>query len=341
MVFALETNLRIGIQTIHRRTEPADGPWMPRIDDLVDLVRLVDDSGYDLLWVGDHISFPVAILDPFLQLAQAAVISRRLLLGTSVLLLPLRHPTPVAKQVSTLDHLTEGRFILGVGVGGEFPREYAACDVPPNERGARLAEGVAVLRKFFSGQPVSHHGKFYGPFVDVPMSPPPRQAGGPPIWFAGRKEAALRRIGRLGDGYLSYVVTPEMYSAALQAISEAAERAGRSSASFGTGHLLFARLDRTYEAALNRATETLSVRYAMDFRKAAERYCALGTPQMVAERIRAFHAAGVRHVVLDLLGPYEQKAEQIAWFARDALPLLDDLTAGHSRSGTSAHGGTP
>jgi probable F420-dependent oxidoreductase len=335
MVLTLDTSLRIGIQTIHRRTEPADGPWRPRIDDLIDLVRLVDDSGFDSLWVGDHISFPVAIFDPLLQLAQAAVISRRLLLGTSVLLLPLRHPTPVAKQVSTLDHLTEGRFILGVGVGGEFPREYAACDVPYNERGARLAEGVAVLRKFFGGQPVSHHGKFYGPFEDILMSPPPRQAGGPPIWFAGRKEAALRRVGRLGDGYLSYVVTPETYSSALSAISESAEQAGRGSAPFGTGHLLFTRLDRTYEEALNRATETLSVRYAMDFRKAAERYCALGTSQMVAEKIREFHAAGVRHVVLDLLGPYEQKAEQIAWFARDVLPLLVDLTAG-SGNGRSA-----
>ena len=116
------------------------------------------------------------------------MVSRRLLLGTSVLLLPLRHPTPIAKQVITLDHLTEGRFILGVGVGGEFPREFAACDVPHNERGARIAEGVTVLRKFFTGQPVTHHGKFYGPFEDVPMQPPPRQPGGPPIWFAGRKD---------------------------------------------------------------------------------------------------------------------------------------------------------
>jgi alkanesulfonate monooxygenase SsuD/methylene tetrahydromethanopterin reductase-like flavin-dependent oxidoreductase (luciferase family) len=202
--------------------------------------------------------------------------------------------------------------------------------VPHNERGARLAEGVTVLRKFFTGQPVSHHGKFYGPFEDIPMNPPPRQAGGPPIWFAGRKEAALRRVGRLGDGYLSYVVTPDMYRAALQTIGEAAEQVGRGSARFGTGHLLFTRLDRTYEAALDRATETLSVRYAMDFRKAAERYCALGTAEMVAEKIRAFHAAGVRHVVLDLLGPYEQKGEQIAWFARDVMPLLIDLRTVHS-----------
>jgi alkanesulfonate monooxygenase SsuD/methylene tetrahydromethanopterin reductase-like flavin-dependent oxidoreductase (luciferase family) len=227
-----------------------------------------------------------------------------------------------------LDHLTEGRFILGVGVGGEFPREYAACDVPHSERGARLAEGVAVLRKFFTGNPVTHHGKFYGPFEDVPMDPPPRQPNGPPIWFAGRKDPALRRIGRLGDGYLSYVVSPDMYRAALTTIDEAARQAGRGAIPFGTGHLLFTRLDHTYEEALDRATETLSIRYAMDFRKAAQRYCALGTPQMVAERIREFHAAGVRHVALDLLGPYEQKAEQIACFASDAMPLLADLTAG-------------
>ncbi len=160
------------------------------------------------------------------------------------------------------------------------------------------------------------------------MNPPPRQPGGPPIWFGGRKEPALRRIGRLGDGYLSYVVSPDMYRTALQTIGEAAEQAGRSPTPFGTGHLLFTRLDHTYEDALDRATATLSVRYAMDFRKAAERYCALGPPAMVAERIREFHAAGVRHVVLDLLGPYEQKAEQIAWFAREAMPLLADLTAG-------------
>lgn len=328
MTMILDDRLRIGIQTIHRRTEPATGPWLPAIDELVSLVELVDRCGYDSLWAGDHISFAVPILDPLLQLAQAAVVSRRLTLGTSVLLLPLRHPTPVAKQVTTLDHLTEGRLILGVGVGGEFPKEYAACDVPHHERGARLAEGVTVLRKFFSGEPVTHAGKFYGPFADVPMRPPPRQAGGPPIWFAGRKDAALRRIGRLGDGYLAYVISPEMYRTGLATITDAAQAAGRTLGRFGTGHLLFTRIDTTYEAALDRATETLSVRYAMDFRKAAARYCALGTPSQVAETIRAFHAAGVRHIALDLLGPYEQRNQQIEAFASQVMPLLRDLTAG-------------
>ena len=161
MDLPLDDRLLIGVQTIHRRTEPATGPWLPTIDELRELVELVDRSGYDSLWVGDHISFPIAIFDPLLQLAQAAVISRRLLFGTGVYLLPLRHPTPVAKQVSTLDHLTEGRFIFGVGVGGEFPKEYEACGVPIGERGARLSESLAVLRKLWSGEPVSHDGRFF------------------------------------------------------------------------------------------------------------------------------------------------------------------------------------
>jgi probable F420-dependent oxidoreductase len=325
MNLTLDDRLQIGIQTIHRRTEPATAAWQPGIDELVSLVELVDRSGYDSLWVGDHVSFAVPILDPLLQLAQAAVVSKRLVLGTSVFLLPLRHPAPVAKQIATLDHLTEGRFIFGVGVGGEFPKEYEVCGVPRNERGARLAEGVAVLRKLWTGEPVSHSGRFYGPFTDVTMRPPPRQAGGPPIWFAGRTDAALARIGRIGDGYLSYVVTPDMYRAALDKIAAAAQLAGRQPARFGSGHLLFARLDDTYEKALDAATETLSVRYAMDFRKPAMRYCALGTPQQVAERIREFHAAGVRHISLDLLGPYEDRQRQIAWFAAEAMPLLHDL----------------
>src|ERR1700674_3123475 len=120
------------------------------------------------LRIGDHISFPAAILDPLLQLAQAAVVSRRLVLGTAVYLLPLRHPVPVAKQVATLDHLTQGRLIFGVGVGGEFPKEYEVCGVPLEERGARLTEAIGILRKLWTGEPTRHEGRYYGAFRDVP-----------------------------------------------------------------------------------------------------------------------------------------------------------------------------
>ena len=325
MQLPLDTRLRIGLQTIHRRSEPAEGPWLPRIDDMCALVQLLDRGGYDSLWSGDHISFPLAIFDPLLQLAQAAVASRRLQVGTAVYLLPLRHPVPVAKQVSTIDHLTEGRFIFGVGVGGEFPKEFEACGVPLAERGARLSESIEVLRKLWRGESVSHAGRFFR-FDGIAMTPPPRQPGGPPIWCGGRSDAALRRIGRLTDGWMSYVVTPEMFADGLAKIAASAAAAERRfERGFGTAHLLFARIDETYEKALDAATLSLSRRYAMDFRKAARRYCALGPPATVAETVRRFHAAGARHVILDLVGPYEERDQQIERFAAEGLPLLADL----------------
>ena len=328
MTLPLDPRLKIGIQTIHRRTEPASGPWLPTIDELAALVRLIDDCGYDSLWVGDHLAFAVSILDPLLQLAQAAVVSRRLTLGTNVYLLPLRHPGPVAKQVASLDHLSEGRLIFGVGVGGEFPQEFAVAGVPLGERGARLSAAIPLLRQLWSGEPASYSGKYFGKFADVAMQPPARQPGGPPIWCGGRADAALARAGRLADGWISYVVTPDQYRAALAKIAAAAAAAGRMVARFGTGHLLFARLDGSYEAALDAAATSLSQRYAMDFRRATERYAALGTAEQVAQRIRDFHTAGARHLVIDLVGPYEERPRQIADFARNVLPLLADLRGG-------------
>src|ERR1700704_5664463 len=182
MELPLDPRLSIGIQTIPRPTEPADDPWRPTIDERQARVRLVDDSGYDSLWVGDHIAFAVAILDPLLQLAQAAVISRRLKLGTNVYLVPLRHPALVAKQAATLDHLSEGRLIFGVGIGGEFPKEFEACGVPLGERGGRLTAAIPLLRQLWSGEPVSYGGRYFGGFAAVSMPAPARQPRGAPHW---------------------------------------------------------------------------------------------------------------------------------------------------------------
>jgi probable F420-dependent oxidoreductase len=325
MDLPLDKTLKVGIQTIHRRTEPATAPWRPTIDEMARLVGLVDRCGYDSLWVGDHVAFAVSILDPLLQLAQAAVVSRRLTLGTNVYLLPLRHPGPVAKQIASLDHLCEGRLIFGVGVGGEFPQEFAVSGVPLSERGGRLSAAIPLLRELWSGKPVSHSGRYFGAFSEVAMQPPARQPGGPPIWCGGRADAALARAGRLADGWISYVVTPDQYRAALAKIAEAAGAAGRKIDRFGTGHLLFVRLDTSYDTALDAAALSLSQRYAMDFRRATEHYAALGNPVQVAQRIRDFWDAGVRHVVIDLVGPYEERPRQIDEFAAKVMPLLADL----------------
>ena len=321
MNLSLKTSLKFGVQTIYRRTEPAVGPWAPDTEDARRLIRLVDDLGYDSMWVGDHVAFTIPILDSITQLAWACGQSERLTFGTGIYLLPLRHPTPVAKMISTLDHLCGGRLIFGVGVGGEFPNEFAACGIPVKERGARLNEGIAVLRKLWNGGEVENNGKFY-PFPNVELLPTPRQKGGPPIWCGGRSDGALTRAGALCDGYISYVVTPEMFKDAMEKISLAAEEAGRDVGEYGTGHLLFLRIDDSYEKALDAATEALSVRYAMDFRRPAEKYCALGFPVDIAAKIDAFKSVGVRHFVLDFVGPYEQRDQQIERFAQEVRPLL-------------------
>ena len=332
MPLPLTPDLKIGIQTLHREPDSQQGPWQPMVDDLGAFVTGVDAAGFDSIWVGDHISMPLPFFDPLLQIAQAAVFSRRLTFATGVYLLPLRHPAPVAKQVKTLDHLTEGRLIFGVGIGGEFPKEYELCGVPREERGARLSEGIEVLRKLWTAKPVSHAGRFWQ-FEEVEMRPEPRQAGGPPIWCGGRSDAALRRTGRLADGYYSYVVTPDMFRDALARIAEAADEAGRTVDSFGTGHLVFTRVDKDYETALDVATASLSKRYAMDFRRAAERYAALGSPADVAAKIAEFIDAGVRHIVVDLVGPYEARSAQLERFAAEVLPEIKKLGVGGTETG--------
>ena len=310
MTLPLASEIQVGFITTMPNTAAARATA-----DLVDRLR------YDSVWVGDHLAFPLPIYDPLLQLAQLAVLNERVLLGTGVYLLPLRHPVPVAKQVATLDHLTDGRLIFGVGVGGEFPGEYAAAGVPVRERGARLSEGIEVLRGLWTGKSVAHEGRFY-PHPEVQMLPAPVQSGGPPVWCGGRSEAALRRMGRLADGWISYVVTPDMYRSGLERIERSAEESGRTLEAFGTGHLLFTWIDSSYERALDHATEHLTLRYAMDFRRAAERYAALGRPEDVAERIHAFREAGLRHVVLDLTGPFRDRDDQLERFAKEVRPLL-------------------
>ena len=324
MPLVLEPTLKIGVNTMHRRSEPADGPWRPRIDELVAMVEQVDRCGFDSFWVGDHLSMAIPFLDPLQQIAQAAVVSRRLTFGVGVYLLPLRNPAPVAKQVSTLDLMTEGRLIFGVGVGGEFPKEYELAGIPREERGARLSDGIRVLKKLWTGEKVSHDSPFLK-FENVDMRPTPWQPGGPPVWCGGRSKPALRRAARIGDGWHAYAITAQMYRDGLALIRETAEDSGRSHPRFGTGHLLFARVADNYEQGLDEAADHLSTRYNMDMRPATKRYGAIGAPEDVAATIRDFYDAGVRHLTLDIAGVYERRGEQLDRFANEVFPLLKDL----------------
>ena len=114
-----------------------------------------------------------------------------------------------------------------------------------------------------------------------------------------------------------------MYKESLNRIIESS--ANDQDRQFSTGHLLFATVDDTYESALEKAAETLSVRYAMDFREPAKKYCALGRPQDVAERLMEFYDSGVRHIIMDFVGPYEDRDNQFVRFAEEVLPMMQNL----------------
>src|SRR5947207_8438732 len=170
-----------------------------------DHARRAEALGFSDIWVGEHIIVPRATFprsplfyDPVLTLTWVAAVTRRVRLGTSVLVLPMRHPLPLAKELATLHNLSEGRLILGVGVGW-LEAEFAALGVPFHERGRRMDEGIAMMRAVWSKDPVSFSAKHIAADIqDMTMLPQP--VSPIPMWHGSRSEAAHRRTVRIGDG---------------------------------------------------------------------------------------------------------------------------------------------
>ncbi len=306
----LDTRVRCGMVVGAGAREP-----------VIALARRCEAHGFDSLWVGDHISFTVPILDPLSVLSLLAGVTERVQLGTSVYLLPLRHPTLTAKTVASVDVLSGGRLILGVGVGGEFPREFEAVGVPVNERGSRADESIGLIRRLWSEEGVAHEGRHFR-FGAVSLNPKPIQAGGPPIWVGGRRAPAFRRAGRLGDGYISHMASPEMIADNLAVIARHAEDAGREPRPFATAAFLFTVLDDDYDAAHDRAAKMLGAIYNRDFRDAAGKYVLLGRPADCLEQMRRFANAGIRHFILSPLSDPLDFADRVA---ADILPRLGEL----------------
>ena len=285
----------------------------------LDDAGLVEDLGFDSLWQGEHIIWHGPTLDATVALSAFAARTSRITLGTSVLLLPLRHPTAVAKSFATLDVLAGGRTILGIGVGGENPAEFAACGIPFRERGARANEAIEVIRRLWSEPSVSFQGRFTR-FEDVYLEPRPVQQPGPPIWVGGRSEAALRRAARQGDGWLPYLIDPAQYRAGWQRIQELAAADGRDLTGFTPAHLVFSYLDDDLAAARAMAATRLGRAYRQPFETLVDRYCALGPVETFQRKIQDFVDAGARHIVCSPVCPYDEVIGQLARYAGEVLP---------------------
>jgi probable F420-dependent oxidoreductase len=267
------------------------------------------------------VSFHNPLYESLTLLASYAGITKRIRLGSAVYLLALRPPAVAAKVTATLDALSGGRLIFGVGVGGENPKEFEACGVPHRERGARVTEGIEVVRALWRDTPATFKGRFTS-FERVSIDPKPIQKPGPPIWIGGRSDAALTRAGRQGDGWVSYAITPERYQQSLEKIRAAAAAQGRKLDGFVTAHLTFITVGRDYQRARAAWVERLSQRYAQDFGPLADRYGVIGSPEQCAERLEAFRAAGCTYFLLSPICDPPEEREQLETIAADILPRL-------------------
>ncbi len=261
------------------------------------MAELAESTGYDSLWAGDHVSFHNPILDVTVALGCFAARTERITLGAGVVLLPLRHPSLVARELASLDYLSGGRVVLGVGVGGEGGKDFEAVGVDPRERGARTDEAMRALRELFSGPEASFQGRFFS-FEGITIEPSPVQPGGPPLWVGGRSPAAQRRAGRLGDGWMPIWVSAERLTAGLAEVRRHAEEAGRDPNGIA-GAVMCPAL--TGEDARPRLAAHLEQRYGMRVEPhLVDRYCIAGSPDECAARVRDYVEAGAEHVILNL-----------------------------------------
>ncbi|MBI3980344.1 MAG: TIGR03619 family F420-dependent LLM class oxidoreductase [Chloroflexi bacterium] len=181
---------------------------------LRDLVVAAEDLGFASVWVTDHLIVPADVdivyrhdmLDPLAVLAYAAAVTRRVRLGTSVIILPYRNPIVVAKLIATADQLSGGRVVFGAGVGW-MEREFGILGVPFHERGAMSDEYLQLMIALWTTAPTSFHGKYFA-FENAQFSPRPVQQPHPPIWIGGRSRVARRRAVRYGAVWHPTLMTP-------------------------------------------------------------------------------------------------------------------------------------
>ena len=195
----------------------------PTLDALGELVTGIDDLGFDSLWLSEVLTGPV--VDPVVGLAWAAAYNPRVKLGTTMLL-PGRNVLRLAKQLASLDRLSQGRLLVTLVPGLTYAPEREAIGVEPRQRGALIDEALPLLRRLWVGESVTHDGPA-GTLRDVKLSPLPVQAP-LEVWLGGTAPAALERCGRLSDGWLPSLCTPEEAAAGRAVIEAAAGRAGRA-----------------------------------------------------------------------------------------------------------------
>jgi probable F420-dependent oxidoreductase len=277
------------------------------------MVATLEGVGYDSLWLNDSPG-RLGSVAPLPTLAAVAARTERLKLGTNVLVLPHRNPVVLARELATLDVLSGGRLLPAGGLGVDLPRELEATGVAKAERGPRVEESVTVVKRLWEGGPVSHRGRFWS-FTDVTLAPTPTRPR-LELWLGGRAPAALRRIGRVADGWLASFAGPEQVGEGIATIRAAAAAAGRTIDEDHYGATIFsapseAELPPPGDLLLDRLrpgtdrADHVAVG-AAETRQLLERFLAVGATKFVLNPLARDPAAWLRELYPAAIEPLER-----------------------------------
>jgi alkanesulfonate monooxygenase SsuD/methylene tetrahydromethanopterin reductase-like flavin-dependent oxidoreductase (luciferase family) len=286
-------------------------------DRVVTAARRAEAAGFDGVYLGDHLLHPHPMLESIVTLAVVAAVTERIAFGPCVLLFGLRHPVILAKQLGTLAAFAPGRLRVGVGVGGEYPAEFEAVDVPVAERGKRMESVLREVRSLLT-EGLNFGGTAFG---DVTIAP-----GAPsvPFLLAGWKEVSLRRAAAYGDGWIGYLLAPDSFRRRRDFLLTCRAELGRGDEPFTTGMLVPVHVDRSRDPSAAAAAAWGKLTNAPS--KLPERLFAAGSPAQIVEQLHRYWEAGCTEF---MLGPADQGGgylDQVELIASDVLPRVREFS---------------
>jgi alkanesulfonate monooxygenase SsuD/methylene tetrahydromethanopterin reductase-like flavin-dependent oxidoreductase (luciferase family) len=314
--------MRIGVLLPHRGVI-IQSARRPPVEDCWTIARLCDEADMDV-WVGDSVVAKPR-LEPLTTLAYVAAITRRARLGTAVLLPALRQPTVLAHQLANIDQISQGRLVLGLGVGWGMPaivREWEACGKAHKRRVKDLEEHITVWRKLWSGEPVTLEGNGFK-LTEHTIGPLPWNVDGPPLLVtAGNRgefiTAQIERVGRFGDGVITTYVTEDDIRRLREECAAAMAKHARPRADFPLCVYTTVRLENDIATAESTTREFLDKYYGggVNFRG----MMGLGPASAVIDVVKRYEAAGVTDLCVRLVG--DDQVAQLEQFIRKVLPAL-------------------
>ncbi len=291
-----------------------EGP-MPRPDEYTAFFKAAESLGFHSLWTTERIIHDTNILDAFTALTWAAAVTSEIKLGSAVALAMIRHPLVLARMVSSLDYVSNGRFMLGLSLGGH-PAELEAVGVNVRQRRRRLEETISLLRLLWDSPDVSFQGRHY-PVANATVAPRPSR-GHLPILLGGSADPLLRRVVAMANGWLaSSSVTPDQLRERRDTLWGFARDAGREPADFEIGKLLYLAVDDDLVKARERIASSMHPYYGAGFD--VDRNCLFGPPEVCARGIQEYMDAGVTTLMLGLARPDVGELERLH---HEVLPLL-------------------